>query len=618
MNLFIKFFSEDDLERGIVNYNIKPIIEAYSNIQSIDKNDISQCLASFAPRSYGQHYIKELKIKNIDIKEGRIIIKFDIIDELDITSKEANTRAWHIAVREGLIKREQLLPLISIITNDQLDEIIYGRHNLYTGKTKDNIEKLNELKQKNDWLGMYKLFEPINQIKDNFNDIWNDPKILNDIGFACAKLAQIGDVPKDKMEKEKYLKEKAKYRKEAELIRKRCIELSPDNPTYLSNLGYLYYQNVQELTRARGRKDGNVIDEIHKAIEYIDKALRIDNTRIKDYYRKGYLLTEKLPNQLLYGLSANSNKQQVDIKRDEGIEELKKVIINWENLDAFDSIQSREKSRCRKEYIKSIYHLGKAYYDKFNMKRYWKSVFYSFVTNNPDYLELAFSNYDVNNLKKSEEYFNKCWNVELENDIDIKNISEINKVSKKWVYNAVDKLYRLGIINLDFYWVIKNNSRYNKATKLKFLTVAEQYLKSSLLVKWNDNNERKPKDYVAEKLARVYISRGDYNKAVDIIKKYCNRKIKSYIVNTLSLALYLMKNYDEVVKYLQEPVRDKYNKNKEQSIILLGYTYMKLNKYHKAIKTFNLLNEEQIVSLTASQISDTAIKECIERSKTIC
>ncbi|KPU26804.1 hypothetical protein TR13x_08445 [Caloranaerobacter sp. TR13] len=613
MNLFIKFFSEDDLERGRVNYSLKPIIETYSNILWVSKDDISQCLASFAPRDYGQHYIKELKVKDIDIVEGRIIIKFDIIDELDITSKEANARAWHIAVREGFIKREHLLPLISIITDDQLDEIIYGRYNLYTGKSRSNIEKLDELKQKNDWLGIYKLFEPIDQIKNKFNDIWNDSEILNNIAFACAKLAQIGDVPKDKKEKEKYLKEKAKYRKEAELIRKRCIELNPDNPTYLSNLGYLYYHNVQELTRARGRKDGNVIDEINRAIEYIGKALIIDDTRIKDHYRKGYLLTEKLPDQLYYGPA--NNRQLADIKRDEGIKELEKVIIIWENLDDFDTRQSREKSRCRKEYIKSIYHLGEAYYDKFRMSRYWRNVFYSFVTNNKGYLELLFSNYDVGNLKKSQKFFVKCWDVELESDIDIKNISEINKASKEWVYNAVDKLYRLGIINLDFYWVIKNNPKYNETTKLKFLTVAEQYLKSSLLVKWNDNNERKPKDYVAEKLARVYISRGDYNKAVDIIKKYCNRKIKSYIVNTLSLALYLMNNYDEVIKYLQGPVRDKHNKNKEQSIILLGYAYMKLNKYDKAIKTFKLLDEEGYVSSTALEISENAIEECMEKSE---
>ncbi|WP_069650783.1 tetratricopeptide repeat protein [Caloranaerobacter ferrireducens] len=614
MNLFIKFFNEDDLEKGIVNYRLKPIIEINEGILFINKDGINQCLASFAPKKYGQNNIKELKIKDIDIVNGRIIIKFDIIEELNVTSKEANARAWHIAVREGRIRREELLPLVSIITDDQLDEIIYGKYNLYTRKSRSNIERLEELERKNDWLGIYKLFEPIDQIKNKFNDIWNDPEILNSISFACAKLAQIGDVPRDRVEREKYLKEKAKYRKEAELIRKRCIELNPDNPAYLSNLGYLYYHNVIELTRARGRRDGNVIDEINKAIEYIDKALMIDDTRIKDHYRKGYLLTEKLPKQLLYGV-ADSDIQQVDKKRDEGIEELKAAVINWERLDTFIPRESFEKSRCRKEYIKSIYHLGKAYYDKFSVKKYWKSVYYSLVTDNSDYLELTFSDYVVDNLKKSQDYFIKCWNVELENDIDIRNVNEINKVSKKWVCNAVDKLYRLGIINLDFYWVIKNNSRYNEVTKLKFLTVAEQYLKSSLSVKWNDYNERKSKDYVAEKLARVYISRGDYNKAVDIIKQYCNKNIKSYIANTLSLALYLMNNYDKVVKYLQEPVRDRHNKNKEQSIILLGYAYMKLNEYDKAIKTFKLLNEEQFVSSTASEISDAAIEECMEKSE---
>lgn len=611
MNLFIKVFNKHDLEKGEISYSIYSMIKIGERIMFINKDDINQCVASLAPSKYGQNKIKELKIKDLEVANERVNIKFDIINELNITSKEANARAWHIAVREGHIKRKEFLPSVLMITDDQLDEIIYGK--LYSKKASNVLDRLDELEQKNDWLGIYKLFEPIDQIEDNFNDIWNDTEILNKIGFACAKLAQIGDVPKDRVKREKYLKEKAKYRKEAELIRKRCVKLKPNNPTYLSNLGYLYYQNAQELTRARGRKDGNVIDEINKAIEYIDKALMIDDMRIKDHYRKGYLLTEKLPKQLLYGSS--SNRQQADIKRDQGIEELKKVITIWENLDDFDTRQSREKSRCRKEYIKSIYQLGEAYYDKFRMSRYWRNVFYSFVTNNKDYLELLFSNYDVDNLKKSQNYFKKCWDVELEKDIDIKNISGINEVSKEWVHSAVDKLYRLGIINLDFYWIIKNNSKYNEDTKLKFLAVAEQYLISSLKVKWNDYNEKKSKDYVAEKLARVYISRGDYNKAVDIIKQYCNRNIKPYIANTLSLALYLLNNYDEVVKYLKEPVRDKYNKSKEQSIILLGYAYMKLNEYNKAIKTFKLLDKERYVSSIASEISDTALEECIKRSE---
>ena len=51
------------------------------------------------------------------------------------------------------------------------------------------IEQLKRLTSNNDWLGIYRKFQPITELSQN-DLIWNSPKVLSDIGFACAKLSE--------------------------------------------------------------------------------------------------------------------------------------------------------------------------------------------------------------------------------------------------------------------------------------------------------------------------------------------------------------------------------------------------------------------------------------------
>lgn len=94
------------------------------------------------------------------------------------------------------------------------------------------IEQLKRLKSKNDWLGIYRKFQPITELSQN-DLIWNNSKILSDIGFACAKLAETGPKElssfRDQNRKNDFLKQQAEYRKHAVLTRKRCIEIDPRN-----------------------------------------------------------------------------------------------------------------------------------------------------------------------------------------------------------------------------------------------------------------------------------------------------------------------------------------------------------------------------------------------------
>ena len=171
-----------------------------------------------------------------------------------------------------------------------------------TEKIQVLIEQLKRLKSKNKWREIYEKFQPIEELHQN-GLIWNNHKVLNYIAFACAKLSETSSIPREIFRNEKakrdFLKQQAEYRKHTERIRKRCIELKPNNPGYQSNLAYTYYQNINELTAPRGRKDGHFKKEIDNFIAAVDETLVLDPKRVTDLYRKGRILADILPDKIL-------------------------------------------------------------------------------------------------------------------------------------------------------------------------------------------------------------------------------------------------------------------------------------------------------------------------------
>ena len=74
---------------------------------------------------------------------------------------------------------------------------------------------------------------------------------------------------------------------------KRCCELEPNDYRYFSAMAYRHYLNVFELTKQKGRRDGNAADEMSEAIIWFNKALSKNPNSIKDNYRKGKLILDK-------------------------------------------------------------------------------------------------------------------------------------------------------------------------------------------------------------------------------------------------------------------------------------------------------------------------------------
>ena len=156
------------------------------------------------------------------------------------------------------------------------------------------IEQLKRLISNNDWLGIYNKFKPITDLPHN-DLIWNNPKVLSDIGFACTMLARTDSIPReifrDQNALNNFLKKQTEYRKDAQLIQKRCIEIEPQEPRHFANFAYIYYQNINDLNQPQGRRDGNLREEIENFVTAIDKVLKLNSKRVNDLYRKGRILT---------------------------------------------------------------------------------------------------------------------------------------------------------------------------------------------------------------------------------------------------------------------------------------------------------------------------------------
>jgi hypothetical protein len=439
--------------------------------------------------------------------------------------------------------------------------------------------EIDILKRSNDWLSIYRKFEPLANLPQR-QELWTDAVILSDIGFACGKLAEVSreELPKKKDEIGKFLAQKAKYRDESKMIRVRCTELMPNNPTYWANLAYLHYQNAMELKPPKVRRDGNLQQETEKAIKCYDKALAIAPNRIKDLYRRGNLLADILPSTYW----KEKNVELAKEKRREGIRSYQNAIQLWESLDFNNQEQSKERRRCRNEYIKSLYSTGSTYY-KMIINTWEPAIFALGLRKNisPED-KLLYNPSDLQNANNAAQYFHKCWVADRPN-------GEAATLTTNGVYEGVDKLYSLGKLAFVQYWILSGNGQKKDEDvpeTISYRNQAEQYLKQALEFPRSSEKQHQKKDYIAERLARLYISKEEYEKAVEVIEKYRTNRADPYILHTLSLGLMLLGRHSEAQTKLQEAINNKYNLDKWTSYFLIGCSFLREGHFNESGKAF--------------------------------
>jgi len=600
MYLLMRFFDEEELNtkvfKRIGEKYFSPIKEANDNLSNMTLENVEGAIAIYARKTENDNFARKIKVNSISIDNISININIEVDQIMQVSSGELKKCLYGLLRRKGIIKNDKLnMPFLIILNDEDMDYINRNIMKINNTKNLGDLSAFESNFKDSNWDAIVNYFGNIDQLKKDHPNIWGDDDMISKLAFAASKYCATGVIPRElKRDNKKlgfFLSERARYREDAESLFKRCIELDGFNARYYSNIGYFYYQNVMELTTPNGRRDGNVIEEINMAIIYFEQALEYDNKRIKDYYRKGYLLVSKLPQQLKFGLhNSTIDEKNVSLRQNmlEGINCLDKVIELWELLDETEIKDKKEKERCFKEYVKALYNRGKAFDDMFY--NYWNEVFYKTLINDKENVfeeVIRIGKKHVDYLKESKFNFEKCWRSEYHVEQNLENIKidEVNKICGTWVEEASEKLYRLGITYLNIYWTIKDDKRYSKAKIDEYLEKSIGLFNKAKSVKTSNNLMLKRK-YISEKLARAYITKGEYNEAIMVLKNIKFGPVDQYVINTLALAYYLMKKYDNCIKILEPIARDKKNKVQLYSKLILGLSYYKLDKKNSALKIF--------------------------------
>ena len=438
--------------------------------------------------------------------------------------------------------------------------------------SKDNlIDNVNEFIKKSDWLSIYNLFKPLEDISKNDN-VWNDVDILSSISFATAKLSEVyinlkHTFNKDE-EKFKFLSQQKKYRQITELLRKRCIELNPENPSYYSNLGYTHYQYSRELTQIGGRRDGKPLEEVDTSIKYLDKALELNPTRLNDLYRKGMMLTELYPKLTLFSRKRPEAEtyKEVNLKIQEGIDAFELVIKYYQEMPIEDVYN---KKKYRKEHIKSCYDAARAYSDL--VSNNWDEVIYllSLDHNINEYDDVKYIPKDLENIEKAIEHIEKCSindNFEFISN-PIENYILVDVAACNGNVEGVYKLYCIAKYYFTKFWILSGYGQRPNDKANEFRDKAEVFYKKALIFNWSQEKERADKSFIAERLCRLYISKKQYEEASSVIAPFIRRRTDYYVRYSYASALMLNGKHDEAkfqIKLAQENVQS----NKE---MWLGY-----------------------------------------------
>lgn len=599
MYLYIAFFSEDALNSGRFyssGISLELIKQKMPNYINLQKDKIKGCIAYIRGKDYSMMNPYIIYVKNITANDYNLEINYELIKEIGVTNEQLGKQIYRYSRENGMIDNDiKFPPNLLILDKVDFDKIRKGQINArrITSKT----AKIDEFKLKNDWKSIVDIFEPLENL-ENTED-WNNEIDLSELAFACSKLSEL----KNGMEKDNnHLNYIKKYREYCLKIYERCININPNKYRYKSGIAYRHYQNVFELTRQKGRKDGNVKEEIDKALFWFDRSLEIYPLNIKDLGRKGYLILDIKLNNM-----KNTNKNwtrefylELNVIEDEGMGCLYKV------LEVYDGLDENYKKRHKKDYIKSLYRLSKYRLKKVN--DLWNEYSCNKILGKP--IILKYDKLDYSYILSAQELMKKCIMTITDYSIeDLEHVKEEIFKEEYWNGSPIDMLYHVGEIYFNMYFVkIHLNRDYDKTDEYRqySLYYYNEAIKAGHRMKKQGTSNRSTW-FVTERIARINIIDNNYKKAVQLLE----RARASYIKNTLAVALLIEGTKENIAKakqVLKELSNDKYNLADGLTMALLIYTYKledefkeidkliqsKSKSYEKAQKYLGFLNVKEV------------------------
>ena len=566
MFLYWALFNEIPLERKSYSINGKyydSVIQAFGDLLRNDYSAVESCIAYYSRKESAYRKCYEVKNVKASHSEGVITISYNAMAEIDLESSIVANGLYHLAkTKEWIKNNSKFTPILCFLDEADFTKVRKGIRG--SRKHTSVTAEIHERKMVNDWSGICGMFEPLENLEqNNLYDIWNSSFDLSELAFACSKQGE----PKNRMERdEDHLAKVKRYREASIRFFQRCEELNPEDHRYPAALGYRHYLSVIELTKPKGRRDGNVDEEIEQAIACHERALSLYPDSVKNHYRMAKVLEKKL-NRYMYAkerIWSTKELQERDRLSAQLTDNLQKAI------DAYRALTEDKQAFSKKEYVKALYSLSRHLIETIYLheKEYIKGLLFD------EPIEIDFEKPVLYTVVKTLECIEECCKAEYSAFFE-KSLTDSDwvDISSDWAVSALDKFYRLGLV----YWVMYYIKIAKKDTmkQEEYFTNAKKYLQQARRVgdalRARGGGGRSTW-HISEKMAWLYILHGENENAIRLLRNARD----SYIKNTYAVALCLTNDkvkQMESENVLIDALADRFNLDHSWSATLLCWLY---------------------------------------------
>lgn len=473
-----------------------------------------------------------INITGVQLTSNFLKLNYSIAEEMKYKSYQIRT-----ALRNYFNKKTVLeLPFCAVVDESDFFNFI---------NDSSLEDKLSLLEQNNDWNSIIKILDKFQPLEKN--QIWNNSNLLNRFSFATAKLSECSNninikFP-NKVKRKEYLEEIKKFRELTIKLRKRCIELDNNNPSFYSNLAYTYYQSATELSTPKGRRDGNLKNEANRALYYLDNALGLDHNRITDLYRKANLLSDILTYNILFNpdtdIEIQDKYNQAYNFRQMSIKTFETLIEKYEDIN-----DEKQKKRFFKYYIKALYklsllnfQLGKTNINTLNILYNHNPLFNCSDENSE--IKLTYINNAIN-------YLEKC--IKLDSRKTEQNLLEAATSNNFLI--GVYKTYLMGKIHLYKFLLTKD---------LKDEKTAKEFMLKAHETEFPLELKKQNKIFILEKLAILYLIEEQPKTAIHLLENAYKRSktFPEYAALTLAISYLLNNQKNESLEIIEQYIQDK-------------------------------------------------------------
>jgi tetratricopeptide (TPR) repeat protein len=163
-------------------------------------------------------------------------------------------------------------------------------------------------------------------------------------------------------------------------------------------------------------------------------------------------------------------------------------------------------------------------------------------------------------------------------------------------YNGVcegsHKLYSFGKYYFQKYLLLTSCDEWQRPEADLYRSNAEEFFIAALRFPAKPENARQSRAYIAEKLARVYISKGEYKKAIQTLSRYIKDRTDYYIRYTYATVCLLSGKYEEAGAQSVSAMKfEKSNLEMWLGYFLLYVKCLRENKTGEAEKNLKLAEE---------------------------